>query len=127
MITKYRAIALHKGRTVTGYAVYIDNQYYIYQENGKRILVDSSSLFPILNDSQKEKDSVNKLDKHTFCCLGLSDYIINNIGFSGVKYLEELESWTDTDYDKVRGIGPMKKKQIKEALERYNLEFNGTI
>ncbi len=126
MIVKYRALPLDGGGTVTGYAVCIEGRYYIYQEDGRRIPVEVSSIVPILNDSEKQKEGYQK-DRHPLCCLGLSEYIINNIGFSGVKYLEELESWTDTDYDKVRGVGPMKKKQIKETLERYHIKFNGTI
>jgi DNA-directed RNA polymerase alpha subunit len=126
MITKYRAIALNRGRTVTGYAVRIDGQYYIYQEDGKRILVEVTSIVPISDDQEEQWEGYPK-DKHPLCCLGLSEYIINNIGFSGVKYLEELESWTDTDYDRVRGIGPAKKRQIKEVLEKYHIKFNGTI
>ena len=126
MITKYRAIALNRGRTVTGYAVRIDGQYYIYQEDGKRILVEVTSIVPISDDQEEQWEGYPK-DKHPLCCLGLSEYIINNIGFSGVKYLEELESWTDTDYDRVRGIGPVKKRQIKEVLEKYHIKFNGTI
>ena len=128
MIVKYRAIALNKERSVTGYAVCLDSQYYIYQEDGRRIPVDGASIIPISeNPEEKSQSGGFPKDKHPLCCLGLSEYIVNNIGFSGVKYLEELESWTDTDYDKVRGIGHAKKKQIKEVLERYHLKFNGTI
>lgn len=53
MITKYRGIALNRGRTVTGYAVHVDGRYYIYQEDGKRILVDVSSIAPILEDQDE--------------------------------------------------------------------------
>lgn len=126
MITKYRAIALNRGKTVTGYAVRIDGQYYIYQEDGKRILVEVTSIVPILEDREDRQEGYPD-GKHPLCCLGLSKYIINNIEFSGVKYIEELESWTDTDYDRVRGIGPAKKRQIKEVLDRYHIKFNGTI
>jgi len=127
MIIKYRALALNKGKTVTGYAVCIGSQYFIYQEDGRRIPVDGSSIAPIPDGQEGKGQQEPQMDKHPLCCLGLSEYIINNLAFHGVKYIEELEPWTDTDYDKVRGIGPIKKKQIKEVLEQYHLEFNGTI
>ncbi len=87
MITKYRGIALNRGRTVTGYAVRIDGQYYIYQEDGKRILVDVSSIAPILEDRDERQEGYPD-GKHPLCCLGLSEYIINNIGFSGVNHIK---------------------------------------
>lgn len=87
----------------------------------------SANLYVRIEPDVKEQSEGFPKDKHPLCCLGLSEYIVNNVGFSGVKWLEELEAWTDTDYDKVRGIGPAKKRQIKKALERYHLKFNGII
>lgn len=124
MIVMHQGISLVSGRQIWGYAVCIDNKYYIFRHDGARVQVKPSSIKPLedcLIDVREKIGFSEEQGKHSLYHLELSEKMLQNIINKGVVYLEDLQYWTDEDYEDVPGLGPKKKRLIKETLAHYKI------
>ena len=129
MIIKHCAISKADGVLIVGYAVRQEENFFIYQENGGRIQVIGGSVFPLVDKYERAGEAGSDLDEVSgipVSNLGLGEYITNNFMAKGAIYLEDLQTWTDKDYNEIIGLGKVRKRRVKEVLEQHHLAFNGT-
>ena len=127
MIVKHCAINNADGTMIVGYAVRQEKDFFIYQENGERVQVVGSSIFPLIDKYEQAEDSgLDEVSGIPVSNLGLGKYITNNFMAKGAIYLEDLQTWTDKEYSAIRGLGKIRKQRVKKVLEQHQLAFNGT-
>lgn len=82
----------------------------------------ASSVTPLASDMEgKTRPRPEREKEHPLCCLNLSRIIMLDMRREGVLCLEDLEDWTDQDFKRIRGLGHVKIKNIREILKRYGI------
>ena len=129
MIIKHEGTALISGKTIVGYAVNMNERYYIFCENGSRTQVRPASVMPLRADlinGQVKMDVADSEKVHSIYLLKLSECILEKLRSNGVHCLEDLQKWTDAEYKRINGLGLKKQRIIQETLEHYHLMYQGT-
>ena len=114
MIILHYAIPTNSITTVHGYAFHENGETFILQEDGIRIRVRPETVMPYRT------------------CRRLEDYIsltgrmLERFHAKGIYSLEDIEERGDKGLEEIRGIGAVRKKAIREVMER-TLGESGTI
>lgn len=134
MILKHTGLSKKNRKYVIGYAVRYEDNCYIIDDKGihtavigetVRVYTDGTNIEAPVTcrkdyGEPSHLEGMHRLEEYfrPGCLLGLQS--------QGARYLEDLQDWTDKDYEKVRNIGVVKKKRIKDLLVQMGLRYSGT-
>lgn len=134
MILLHTGCSAQNGNYVIGYAVKLGKSYFIVDRQGLYTEVDESTV-KVYTDGTNIQFSIDCREdygepSHIEHMHSLKEYLSKHEVISyeqyGVCYLEDLQDWTDKDYNKVRNVGSVKRLRMKKLLEETGLRYSGT-
>lgn len=130
----HTGLSANKRNYVIGYAVKIGDSYFIVDSQGIHTEVIKNTIKVYTEGTNIQEPIECREDygeaghlKHMHSlkeCLNESEY--SNFKEYGAYYLEDLQNWTDKDYARVRNVGRVKRRRIKNLLEGAGLKYSGT-
>lgn len=134
MILLHTGMSAQNGNYVIGYALKLGKSYFIVDHHGLhtevikstvRVYTDGTNIqFPI--DCREDYGEPSHIEHMHSLKDYLTEYEAIDFEQQGAYYLEDLQDWTDKDYNKVRNVGPVKKRRMKKLLEETGLRYSGT-
>lgn len=109
MVLLHSGMTEDTGRTVIGYAVREKGKLFIVLADGTKEAVRLDTVIPY-KALHSIEDYVN-----------LPEKVIEEFHSRNAYYLEDLNQWKDEDFDKIKGIGQSRKKDILKIIRNVIL------